>query len=81
MGLFLAIAGIVLSVLTFVFRPTRMVARGGNWLIFGVLLIIATMMMLFFSIKDMGQPTPEDDGQELGLSKDNVEAIQKALGQ
>lgn len=80
MDIVLIVLGVALSVLTFVFRPTAMVARGGNWLIFGALLIIATMMLLFFSVKDMGQPSPDGDNTEPGLTQDNVDAIEKALG-
>jgi hypothetical protein len=77
--------GIIVSVLGIFFRPTKLIARGGMGLILGAALLVATMMALFLSVKDMGTP-PDPDSDDTsstlasGLSPDNVNAIEKALG-
>lgn len=57
-----------------------MVARGGNWLLSGAPLIRAPMMALFVSLHDIGQPNPDGDSTKPGLTQDNVDPIEKALG-
>lgn len=79
------IFGVVVSVIGIFFRPTKLIARGGMGVLLGAALLVATMMALFLSVKDIGAPTDphgEDASSPLasGLSPENVSAIEKALG-
>ncbi len=77
--------GLVVSVLGIFFRPTKLMARGGMGLILGAALLIATMMALFLSVKDMGapaDPNADDASTTLtsGLSPESADVIAQALG-
>lgn len=83
----LAIAGsAVLGVLPFIFSPTRTFARGGMWRFAGAGLLVLSMLLLFWTIRDMSSVL---DGDTLGLGVDpgapeitdaDVKALEKALG-
>jgi hypothetical protein len=78
------IFGLVVSVLGIFFRPTKLIARGGMGLILGAALLVATMMALFLSVKDIGAP-PDPNGDDAstlasGLSPENADVIAQALG-
>lgn len=77
--------GLVVSVLGIFFRPTKLIARGDMGVLLGAALLVATMMALFLSVKDMGAPADanaDDESSALasGLSPENVSAIEHALG-
>lgn len=78
--------GLVVSVLGIFFRPTKLIARGGMGVLLGAALLVATMMALFLSVKDMGAPADpngDDDASSTlasGLSPENAEVIAQALG-
>jgi hypothetical protein len=53
MTIVLAAGAAILGLLPFVFSPTRTFARGGVWRFIGAGLIVASMMVLFFDVRDM----------------------------
>lgn len=75
------VGGGVLSLLLIFFRPTRVIGKGGPWVLVGAVMLVVSMMLLFWSVKDVGQPGDVgDQGEAAGLSGQDVEALVKALG-
>ena len=76
------VGGGVLSLLLIFFRPTRVIGKGGPWVLVGAVMLVVSMMLLFWSVKDVGQPGDGgDQGEAAGLSGQDVEALVKALGE
>ena len=81
----LAIAAGLLGLLPFVFSPTRTFARGGTWRFVGAAVIVAAMMSLFFSMRDLGGPVGADDGSgdasaQAQLSAADMKALKTLFG-
>lgn len=78
------VLGLAVPVLGFFFRPTRLIGRGGPWVLVGAGLLVVSMMLLFLSVKDIGQPVQAGSGsvagEVQGLSEDNVRSLVKAIG-
>ena len=74
------VGGGVLSLLLVVFRPTRVIGKGGPWVLVGAVMLVVSMMLLFWSVKDVGQPGDGGDQGAAGLSGQDVDALVKALG-
>lgn len=77
------VGGGVLSLLLIIFRPTRVIGKGGPWVLVGAVMLIVSMMLLFWSVKDFGQSTDGGaaQGEAAGLSGQDVDALVKALGE
>jgi hypothetical protein len=76
------VGGGVLSLLLIFFRPTRVIGKGGPWVLVGAVMLIVSMMMLFWSVKDFGEPVDGGaQGEAAGLSGQDVDALVKALGE
>ena len=76
------VGGGVLSLLLIVFRPTRVIGKGGPWVLVGAAMLVVSMMLLFWSVRDVGQPVEGGaQGEAAGLSGQDVEALVKALGE
>lgn len=76
------VGGAVLSLLFVVFRPTRVIGKGGPWVLVGAVMLIVSMMLLFWSVKDVGVSGGGDQGDAAGVSAGEAEeALARALGE
>ena len=75
------VGGGVLSLLLIFFRPTRVIGKGGPWVLVGAVMLVVSMMLLFWSVRDVGVPGGGDRGEAAGLRGKDVEALVKALGE
>lgn len=66
----------LLGLLPFIVSPTKTFARGGVWKYVGAALIVVSAMSLFWSVRDMTEPSG-DDAVGASLSAADLEALQK----
>ena len=80
MNLVLALGGALLGLLPFVLSPTRTFARGGAWRFAGAAILIVSMMMLFFDMRDLTDGSDDASAATPALSAADVSALQKVFG-
>ena len=80
----LIIASIVGPLLPFLLFPGRLIGRGGIWVAVGAAMLVGIMMLVFFSMQDLGSPDSAIAGLVGGdatasLSAADVAALEKLL--
>ena len=80
MNFVLAAGGAVLGLLPFVFSPTRTFARGGVWRFAGAAILIVSVMLLFFDLREMGSGGDDASADTPTLSTADVSALEKLFG-
>ncbi|MEP7241202.1 MAG: hypothetical protein ABI697_09990 [Devosia sp.] len=80
MNAVLAAGGAVLGLLPFVISPTRTFARGGAWRFAGAALVIVSVMLLFFDVRDMTGGVEDVSTADAGVTDADVSALAKLFG-
>jgi hypothetical protein len=75
MNTILIVGSALLGFLPFVVSPTKTFARGGLWKYVGAALIVVSAMTLFWSIRDMTEPSGGAD--EPSITAADLKALQK----
>jgi len=77
MNIALGIGGALLGLLPFVFSPTKTFARGGVWRYVGAAVLVISMMLLFWTMRDLTGEGVTDDVAGSGITADQIKALEK----
>jgi hypothetical protein len=84
MNAVILIVSVVLPLLPVVLFPTRFIGRGLGGTLFGAILIVGMMLLIYWSLTGFGGPAGNDaatDASALaGLSDADISALQQVLG-
>lgn len=71
-----------LPLIKFLLFPARAMGRGGNWTIYGAMMIVGVMMVIWLGVRSLGDPSPPSPASpaaaQASTSSDAAAAVEKS---